>query len=1406
MVNDSQPAGTCTSDRYEVALLHALVALKKGDFSVRLPLDWTGLPGKIADAFNDVAEANGRLAQDIETAARRVGKEGKLSQRLPEGGESGAWAAQRAALNSLLGDLILPAAEVARVIGAVARGDLSQCMALEVEGRPLEGEFLHTARMVNAMVDQLASFTAEVTRVAREVGTEGKLGGQAEVTGAGGVWKDLTDSVNRMADNLTVQLRDVSKVATAIARGDLTQKITVDVRGEILQIKDTINTMVDQLGSFAAEVNRVAKEVGTDGKLGGQAVVQGVSGAWKELTENVNGMAANLTVQLRDVSKVATAIARGDLSSKITVEVRGEILQIKDTINTMVDQLRSFAAEVTRVAREVGTEGILGGQARVPGAAGVWQELTNNVNGLAANLTTQVRAIAEVATAVAKGDLTRSIRVEASGEVAALKDNVNEMIRNLRETTTKSAEQDWLKSNLARFTRMLQGQRDPIAVGRMILSELAPLVAVHAGAFYAVEGAGKERETGTLRLRLLATYGLRERKNLANLLRPGEGLIGQCVLEKQPILLTNVPADYIQISSGLGEGRPQNVVVVPVLFEGVVKAVVELASFERFTATHQAFFDQLAESIGIVLSTIEASMRTEELLEQSQSLTQELQTQQEELQQTNEELEEKARLLASQNEEVERKNREVELAKAEVEEKAAQLALTSKYKSEFLANMSHELRTPLNSLLILAQQLEENPDGNLTPKQVSYAQTIHASGTDLLSLINDILDLSKIESGKATVDLDAIPMPELQRYVEQTFRHVAEEKGLQLLVEFDQDLPELLYSDVKRVQQVLKNLLSNACKFTEQGRVVVRARLARGGFSTDVPTLGQAPQVLAFSVADSGIGIPPDKLQLIFEAFQQADGTTSRKYGGTGLGLSISREIARLLGGEIRVESEVGRGSTFTFYLPAIYQPMPYDGPVTAGGLAAAERGGARDDGAQSAAAAAAPAATVRSSSGGDGRRGGLIGPETALGQDAAHTVAERRSARPSAATRPTMPRVPDDREVLTDGDRVVLIVEDDVGFASVLVEAAHEQGFKALVAPSGEEALELVHSFPVTAVTLDIHLPGIDGWAVLDRLKQDGATRHLPVHVISVEEDRVQGRSYGAFAHLVKPGSREALLEAFGRIRAFIDSPVKRLLVVEDEEEERQAILDLVGNGDVQATAVGSGQEALAALSSGTFDCMVLDLRLPDISGFEVLDRMRQDPAAARIPVIIYTGRDLTARGQAQLEKRTRSVIIKNVRSPERLLEETALFLHRVEANLPEPKRQMLQRLRRSDIALAGKKVLLVDDDIRNIFALTSVLERQGMVVQSAENGKAAIETLRKKPEIDVVLMDIMMPEMDGYETTRAIRKMSKLKGLPIIALTAKAMKGDREKCLEAGASDYITKPVDTDQLLSLLRVWLHR
>jgi signal transduction histidine kinase/DNA-binding response OmpR family regulator/HAMP domain-containing protein len=1026
-----------------------------------------------------------------------------------------------------------------------------------------------------------------------------------------------------MADNLTGQVRNIADVTTAVARGDLSRKITVDVKGEILELKNTINVMVDQLNGFASEVTRVAREVGTEGKLGGQAQVPGVGGTWKDLTDNVNLMAYNLTNQVRGIADVVTAVAQGNLKRKLTFDAKGEIAALAETINGMIETLSTFGDQVTNMAREVGVEGRLGGQARVPGAAGLWRDLTDNVNAMAANLTNQVRSIAEVATAVTKGDLTRSIAVEASGEMAALKDNINEMILNLKDQTLKNAEQDWLKTNLARFSRMLQGERDLTTISNLIMSELAPLVNAQYGVFY----VANENDSGPT-LDLVATYGADRRDELKNKFELREGLIGQAAADKRPMRLTQVPGDFIKIGSGLGAASPANINILPALFEDEVKAVIELASFEEFNETHHTFLTQLMETVGIVLNTIAATMRTEELLKESQLLTHELQSRQteltrkqEELHATNEELQEKAQLLENEKRQVEAKNFEIEMARRAVEEKAEQLALTSKYKSEFLANMSHELRTPLNSLLILSKMLADNQQGNLNEKQTEFARTIHGAGTDLLNLINDILDLSKIESGTVAIELGDMPMDGLKRHMERTFRQLASEKQLSFNVDFAPDLPETIRTDEKRLQQVVLNLLSNAFKFTAHGSVTLAIRPATEGWTPTHPVLSDLESAIEIAVTDTGIGIPENKQRLIFEAFQQADGTTSRKYGGTGLGLSISREIASLLGGEIQVRSTPGKGSTFTLYVP-----------VKSPGVAPA---------------LALPASVV----------------------DGTEAFVERN--------------VEDDRDDLSDLP-FVLIVEDDPTFAGILLDVAHGASLKGVISSAGSGTLAMVRKMRPSAITLDLGLSDIDGFVLLDLLRHDPETSAIPVYVISGAEQAAHALTLGATQVIEKPASRDELSRLFG---------------------------------------------SMAETFRGK--------------------RRRRKPA----------GRTVEA---------------------------------------PTPQVQSFE--------LAGTRLLIVDDDIRNIYSLASMLESHGAEVLHAERGAEGIAILERNPDIAVALIDIMMPEMDGYETVQRIRANAQLAHIPLIAVTAKAMKGDRQKCLDAGASDYISKPVDVDLLLALIRVWIGR
>ena len=1229
-------AGNLTGQVRNIAQVATAVA--KGDLSQKIDVDARGEILELKSTLNTMVDQLSSFADEVTRVAREVGTEGKLSGQADVKGVSGTWKDLTESVNVMAANLTDQVRSIAQVTTAVAKGDLTQ--KIRVDAR---GEILELKETINTMVDQLSAFADEVTRVAREVGTQGNLGGQAVVRGVSGTWKDLTDNVNVMASNLTAQVRSIAQVATAVERGDLSQQITVEAKGEVAALAQTINRMVGTLSAFADEVTRVAREVGTEGRLGGQAGVKGVSGTWKDLTDNVNSMANNLTSQVRNIAQVTTAVAQGDLSKKIDVDARGEILELKTTINTMVDQLSSFAAEVTRVAREVGSEGRLGGQAEVEGVSGTWKRLTENVNELAGNLTRQVRAIAEVTSAVTSGDLTRSISVEAQGEVAELKDNINAMVVSLRETILANQQQDWLKTNLARIAGMMQGHRDLAVVAELIMDELAPLVGAQHGTFFLAEqGDGDEP-----RLRLIAGYGLRA-DEAPSQYRLGQSLIGQVARTKRSIVVADIPKGYIKISSGLGEAPSANLGIVPILFEDQVLGVIELASFTAFSQVQTDFLEQLSETLGVNVNTIVANARTDALLEESQRLaselqarSEELQAQQVELQRSNAELEDKAALLAAQNRDIETKNAEIERARQEIEERAQQLALASKYKSQFLANMSHELRTPLNSLLILARLLAQNPARNLTGKEVEYANVIHSAGSDLLQLINDILDLTKVEAGRMDIHAERFPLRALLDDVQATFQPLTAEKGLEFTVEADPEVPGELFTDRQRLRQVLGNMLSNAVKFTENGHVLFRVSCVPAEERTSGHD-GDGHEILAFSVADSGIGIAPENLTTVFGAFQQGDGTLSRRYGGTGLGLSIAREVGALLGGEITAESELGRGSTFTLHLPC-------ELPGAAETDAASHGSGTRENG--------------------DGLAKATEAPQLQAG-------------------------------LLDDGEpagRRLLVLEGARG------------GLLTLLAHSAVSDLSGIHG---------------------------------PVHV---------------------------------------------------------------------GTAV-SAEQGIEALRAAPHQCLVLDLGLADASAFAFLDQLREDPELRGIPVLAHTTDTLDS-AQARLARlRLGSQPLELLGSLDELRERITLHLSAVQlehvpALLSEPAeaatRDPSPETQGHD-ALRGRRVLVVDDDARNVFAIISTLELHSMVVTQAPDGRKGIEALLAGEAPDLILMDIMMPELDGYETMHEIRQMPAFATLPIIAVTARAMPGDKEKSIAAGASDYVTKPVDIDELLGCMERWL--
>jgi HAMP domain-containing protein/signal transduction histidine kinase/CheY-like chemotaxis protein len=1332
------------------------IAVAKGDLSKKITVDVMGEMLELKETMNTMVDQLNSFGSEVTRVAREVGTEGKLGGQAEVRGVGGVWKGLTDSVNQMAGNLTAQIRNIANVSIAVANGDLSKKITVDVRG-----EILELKETINTMVDQLRGFASEVTRVAREVGTEGKLGGQAFVPGVAGTWKDLTDSVNQMAGNLTGQVRNIAGVTTAVAKGDLSKKITVDVKGEMLELKDTINTMVEQLNSFAFEVTRVAREVGTEGKLGGQAEVRGVAGTWKDLTDSVNQMASNLTGQVRGIAKVVTSVAKGNLKQKLSINALGELAQLTDTINEMIDTLAVFADQVTTVAREVGVEGRLGGQASVPGASGTWKNLTENVNQLAANLTTQVRSISEVASAVTKGDLTRTIRVDAKGELEALKDTINQMITNLRETTTKNEEQDWLKSNLAKFTQMLQGQKDLHTVTKRILSELAQVVNAHYGAFYILQ----QEEGRESKLRLFESYAYKEEQHIPKEFSIGEGLIGQCAYQKEKILLTNVPQKYVKISTAHGNIKPSSLIVLPVVFETKVKGVIELASLDALSETHIDFLGQLTESIGIVLNTIEANSRTEELLTQSQSLANELSNQQGELRRTNDELQDKAGLLVKQKDELELKNKEVEEARSSLEEKANQLTLTSKYKSEFLANMSHELRTPLNSLLILAQQLFENLEGNLTSKQVQYARTIHACGDDLVQLINNILDLSKIESGHITPHISKSSIAEITSFAETTFKPISEVRKLRYRIETDTNLPDVIETDVQRLNQIIKNLLSNAFKFTEQGEVILRIFIASKGWRKGNPYLDTADQVIAFSISDTGIGISQEKQVIIFEAFQQAEGSTSRKYGGTGLGLSISKGLAELLGGSIEIESEEGRGSVFTLFLPI----RPY---------------------------LAAGATTIALKPMKDERVQKVLAKIAAAIPIPAELVVDRGD---------TINETGDDRNSMQSHERCVLIVETDADYSKKLIEKAHEIGLKAIMATNYLEVFDFTNRFDPIAIIIDFKGKESSAWKVISLLRHDLALRHIPIHVVSNQDNHDLALKRGAKTFVARDKNDIGDLKTlFQDIVSYGANRTRNLIVIGNNETDANRIANMHRDELVKVTVIPQLESELDALVTMSYDCIIVDHPWSQTMGSEFMQSLqtRKKPGA---PVIVYSEKtqdQLTPEGAFD----PTMIAIPDTLSLDTLLEETISHLHIRHKSLSPEKRVVIENIHNRQDILAGRSVLVVDDDVRNLFAVTTILERFQINVLTAESGNVAINMLKDHSDIEMVLMDIMMPEMDGYETTQKIRSNRKYSELPIIAVTAKAMKGDREKCIDAGASDYIVKPIKIDQLLSLMRLWFHK
>ena len=1205
------------------------------------------------------------------------------------------------------------------------------------------GEFGVAAEFTPAEQTEYAETIAllnEMTTTLQDVGT------QADRIASGDYTADIAprsaaDRLGLALQGMTATLRTVSEVADGVAVGDYSRKL--EVKGRDDRLAQSLNTMLDRLNDVADKAELISQ--------GDYSVFVEPLSAQDRMGENLRR-----TIQsLQDASDIAEAVALGDYSRNVAVKGENDLLA--KALNTMLGRLNE---------------------------------------------------VVDKAALIAGGDF--SVTVEPLSAEDKMGENLRVMLNSLRQYAAENQQQNWFKTGQNDLSETMRGDRPAHILTRQVVTFLAKYVGAQIGAFYLVDDNEPDM------LKLSGSYAFHKRKSLNDTFRLGEGLVGQAAFEQEMISITDVPPDYTRINSAIGDAVPRNVVVVPCVFQEQLMGVIELGAFTEFSDTALEFLTLVMENVGVSINSAQSRIRMAALLEASQQQAEELETQQEELRQSNEELTSQTAALQAnedalrrQKEHLQAANIELEGTRSSLERKAAELEVSSKYKSQFLANMSHELRTPLNSLLILSQQFAQNAEGNLTESQIEAAEIVYKSGQDLVMLINEILDLSKIEAGKMELNAKELHLREVVTTLVANFRHMAAEKGVELSGHVAQDLPDSIRSDRQRLNQILKNLLANAIKFTEQGHVTID--IQRPEVGTDLSRSGLQPdKSVAIAVTDTGIGIPHDRFLDIFEAFQQVDGSTSRKYGGTGLGLSISKELATLLGGEIHVSSVDGAGSTFTLYLP---EDMPRE-------LAPAlhEEGGQKPPNSPPgrgkgwvAEYDVKPALETHphpSQEGNSGSRSGSVregslpqkppfvrrGPEGELSAESAELQAD--------AVEP--PHIPDDRDVLEENDRVLLIVEDDLNFAKTLFSAGHEKGYKCLHGGGGRSGMELAEHYRPDAILLDIGLPEFNGWQVLNALKKNLRTRHIPVHILSVDEvPEALLNKKAIIGYLRKPLTGEQLDAAFTRIETLFAKRVKTLLLVEDNVNLRKSLKKLLEDDTVNVTSAGSGKRALQQLRAKSFDCVVLDLLLPDMPGLELLKTLNDNEEFNIPPVIVYTGKELTRAEEGELRAYTDSIILKDMQSADRLLDEVALFLHSVIDELPAHKQETIVQLHDKGTLLRDKKILVADDDMRNVFAISKVLQDNGMQVYKAANGKDALDIL-EQTQIDAVLMDIMMPEMDGYETTRAIRSQERFQHLPLIALTAKAMKGDRQKCIEAGANDYLAKPVDIDQLLTLLRVWL--
>ncbi len=1332
-------------------LQFALDAFCAGDMSVRLNKERDDKFADIADIFNRMAEMAGGIFTEMIRVSRVGGLEGNLDSRIQY-------------------------------------------------GKPITGIWSDLIESQNTFVQTISGPVNEANRILREM-SKGMTSSYFHTHNVSGVWKELMENINVVTKSLNSQIGEITRITQGVILGDLSRKVTLSTDGEVEVLKDTINNLIDFMKTFSMQVSKVTKEIGSEGLLGAQVVIPNASGIWKELASDINQMAGNLTRQVRDITIVTSSVVKGDLTKRSDVEAKGEMKDLKDTVNYMTEYLALFSYEINHLLDSLSTEGKLGIRANVPQVIGVWRTFLNNINLLMDTMTWQVREINKVSSALAEGTFTSKIEGDYTGEAFGLKTNINAMVdsfanlvdaanqiaagnmdvempirsnkdtlgkalysmtNNLKRISKENENESWIKTGQSGLGDKIRGELSVLELSRNIITFLTKYVHGEVGAFYLLEDSEEEPM-----LKLVASYAYIRRKNISKEFHFGEGLIGQAALEKETIVVTEIgPGEDLHITSGTVVQQPRTIVVQPFILNKKLVGVFEIGSTERFTNHDLNLLKLVSVDIAIAINSAKDRQKMKVLLDESHRQSDELLEQQRRLKEQSDALKRTNEELEVKTSDLEKQKEEVVATRADIERKARDLEVANKYKSEFLANMSHELRTPLNSLLILAKELGKNDKKNFSENQVKDLSIIYESGVDLLNLINDILDLSKIEAGRMNANFAEIQLCNVVTDLKNQFNHVARQKNIGFTIEVEEGVEQII-TDQQRLEQILKNLLSNAIKFTAQGEV--KLSIARSDKTMEVNNKEYTPgEVLLFTVSDTGIGIEENKQAMIFEAFQQVDGGLSRQYGGTGLGLTISRQIAVLLGGEIRLKSQLAQGSEFTLYLPISQSiVISADSDSVASLKTFADK----------------PLITKPSHSN-----------VTAPASQTLRRMVARRSA-----------PVQDDREQIVPGEHSILIIEDDYNFAEILKKEIHNHGIKVLVTDRGEEGLELASHYLPDGIILDLKLPDIEGMVVLDRLKFKLETRHIPVHVFSVEDEETEILEKGAIGFLAKPVTQKDIESAIQKIENIYNSGVKDILVIEDNKVSQQSIVRLLENREVRITTSDTGKDALSLLNQQHFDCVVLDLTLPDMSGFDVL-RDLEKAVRKKVPVIVYTGKDLAKEEVAELNKYARSIIIKGVISPERLLDEVSLFLHSLNANLSEEQRRIVTKLHDPEELLKERKILIVDDDMRNIYALSKKLTDVGMEIFTAENGAVALQTLKENPDIEIVIMDIMMPVMDGLEAIRRLRKQKQFEKLPVISLTAKAMPEDKEQCMAAGANDYLTKPIDMDQLISLIRIWLYK